>query len=121
MRLEDYHRAIKSLWDGVCDVYTRELTIDEATGRRAPAEVKIIEGEPCRISYSSTVPAQPLASAHARSQETKLFIAKELNIPDGSKIAVTQEGRTEFYRRSGASAVYSCHQEITLEKFGEWA
>ena len=42
-------------------------------------------------------------------------------MPAGSKIVVTQEGRTAAYARSGEPAVYSSHQEIVLVPFEEYA
>lgn len=44
-----------------------------------------------------------------------------MEIPEGAKITVTQNGATKDYVRSGKSAVYSCHQEVPLELFKEWA
>ena len=37
------------------------------------------------------------------------------------KITVTQNGVTRDYERSGKPAVYTCHQEVPLELFKEWA
>ena len=51
----------------------------------------------------------------------KLFIAPEINIMPGSKIVVTQRGRTTEYKNSGEPAIYETHQEIMLVKFKGWA
>ena len=50
-----------------------------------------------------------------------LFIAPEVEIPSGSKITVTQNGKTTDYCRSGESAVYTSHKEIALELFEDYA
>lgn len=55
------------------------------------------------------------------SQSVVLFIAPEVEIPSGSKITVTQNGKTTDYCRSGESAVYTSHQEIALELFEDYA
>ena len=55
------------------------------------------------------------------AQSVVLYIDPSVDIPEGSKITVTQNGVTRDYERSGKSAVYSCHQEVPLELFKEWA
>ena len=55
------------------------------------------------------------------AQRVVLYIDPSVDIPEGSKITVTQNGMTRDYERSGKSAVYSCHQEVPLELFKEWA
>lgn len=55
------------------------------------------------------------------SQAVKLFIAPEIAVPEGSRIDVTQNGITTSYRQSGTPAVYSSHQEITLELYKRYA
>jgi hypothetical protein len=52
---------------------------------------------------------------------TKLFLAPEIVVKPGSKLKVTQAGRTECYVRSGEPAVYGSHQEIVLELWKEKA
>ena len=44
-----------------------------------------------------------------------------LCLPSGSKITVTQNGKTTDYCLSGESAVYTSHQEIALELFEDYA
>ena len=55
------------------------------------------------------------------AQSVTLYIDPSVDIPEGSKITVTQNGVTRDYERSGRPAVYSCHQEIPLELFKGWA
>lgn len=116
-----YQDAIKKLWDGLCDVFVQEADTDKASGRTVQKEVIKLQKEPCRVSYSSISATSPQSEAAAVRQVIKLFISKDVDIPEGSKIVVTQEGRTETYRRTGKSAVYSVHQEIMLELFKEYA
>lgn len=113
--------ALKRLWDGKCDVYVREYVRNESNGRDEPREVKAIEGEPCRLSFSSISNTTEEESVPLIQQTVKLFISKELDIPAGSKIVVTQEGRTNEYQKSGEPAVYSFHQEIMLIPFKKYA
>lgn len=55
------------------------------------------------------------------AQTVTLYIDPDLEIPEGSKITVTQNGVIGDYERSGKAAVYTCHQEVPLELFRGWA
>lgn len=48
-------------------------------------------------------------------------IPPDVVIKAGSKIIVTQHGRTTEYSNSGVPAVYPTHQEIMLTLFNGWA
>lgn len=113
-------RAIESLYDGICTVTERQKV--KSGNRTTYKEVDVITDEPCRISFSSipsTAPNENLAAGIA--QAVKLFIAPELEIQAGSRIAVTQNGRTLLFTRTGESATYTTHQELNLEIFKDWA
>lgn len=116
-----YRNAIQSLWDGLCDVYIRETVINPDNGRDEPVEVLKLQNQPCRLSFSNIAGTNEESSAALVRQTTKLFIAKDVEIPPGSKLIITQEEKSEAYQMSGKPAVYSCHQEIMLELFKEWA
>ncbi len=51
----------------------------------------------------------------------KLFLAPEIRVNSGSRIAVTQNGISNEYCASGEPAVYDTHQEILLELAERWA
>ena len=114
-------RAIESLYIGKCTVTVQEESINEETGESIFTEEEKLADIPCRLSFSSTPNGTRDGFATDISQTVKLFIAPELDIPNGSKITVTQNGRTTDYCRSGESAVYTSHQEITLDLFEEYA
>ncbi len=121
MVIKGYKDALASLWDGVCDIYAIETTRNTDNGRDEPAEVLKTSSEPCRLSFSSVASTSEQDGAPVIQQTVKLFIAKDADIPAGSKIVVTQEGKTTAYKRSGEPAIYSNHQEIVLEPFKEYA
>ena len=121
MVIKAYQDALKRLWDGVCDVYAIETVRNEKNGRDEPQEVLKLSGEPCRLSFSSVSNTSEQDSAPVIQQTVKLFISKAADIPAGSKVVVTQEGRTDAYQRSGEPATYSTHQEIVLVPFKEYA
>lgn len=108
--VKSYQDALRRLWDGLCDVYVLETAVNKANGRDEPTEVQKLHGEPCRLSFSSISSTTEQDSAPLIQQSVKLFVSKTVEIPAGSKIVVTQEGRTTAYARSGEPAVYSCHQ-----------
>lgn len=119
---KSYAAAIKSLWRGKCTVTVRNNdTTDENTGRVVVGEVDTYTNEPCRISFDTVNATQPENNAANIVQSITLFIDREVVIPEGSKITVTQNGVTAVYEKSGKPAVYSTHQEIPLEIFKGWA
>lgn len=119
---KSYAAAIKSLWRGKCTVTVRNNdTTDENTGRVVVGEVDTYTDEPCRISFDTVNATQPENNAANIVQSITLYIDREVVIPEGSKITVTQNGVTAVYEKSGKPAVYSTHQEIPLEIFKGWA
>ena len=119
--VKSYQNALRRFWNGLCDVYVLETVVNKINGRDEPMEIQKLHGEPCRLSFSSISITSEQNSAPLIQQSAKLFISKNAEIPAGSKIVVTQEGRTAAYMRSGEPAVYSCHQEISLVPFKEYA
>lgn len=117
-----YASAVKSLWSGKCTVWARVRDeADEQTGRALAREVCICRDEPCRISFTAVKPTQTENSAAAVTQSITLYIDRAVDIPEGSKITVTQNGITGDYEKSGRAGVYSTHREIPLELFKGWA
>lgn len=114
-------KAIESLYHGKCTVVQRKSFFDETTKQTRLRDVKIITDEPCKLSFASTRPTVQETGASSVSQGVKLFLAPEVDIPAGSKIIVTQNGRTTTYQQSGETAIYHHHQEIKLELFTKWA
>lgn len=113
--------AVESLYKGVCTV-TEHQKIKKPNGSTGFEDVIVLENEPCRLSYSSIPDTSGNADLSSNTvQRLKLFISPNVNIKPGSKITVTQEGRTVDYSNSGVPAVYESHQEINLEGFVKWA
>lgn len=79
-----------------------------------------MEDQPCKLSFETLTSStgDPVATV---SQSVKLFISPDVVIKAGSKIIVTQHGRTTEYSNSGVPAVYPTHQEIMLTLFEGWA
>ena len=114
------------LYMGICDVYEYE---GGNKGLIKLKEVKVLENLPCRISYrnnynnakSKTTGVEDYEAPSSRGQTVILFTAPDVNIKPGSKVVVTQNGRTVAYNCSGQPVVYQTHQEIALELFKKFA
>ena len=113
--------AIESLYTGKCTVIEHRK-IDNADGSTSFKDVTVIEGQPCRLSFSHTS-GSDITGDHAAAvaQSIKVFIASELTIKPGSKLIITQNGVTTHYKASSHPAHYTSHQEIDLELFERWA
>lgn len=125
--------AVESLYFGTCTVTATTPTFDESTKQTTNTETTLFTDQPCRLSFISAPPSDKLVSlsqtlihsdtprAHFANQQIKLFIDPSLSIPPGSKISVTQNGVTSYFKSSGAPAVYSSHQEIELIRLDNFA
>lgn len=114
-------KAIESLYKGVCTIYEYQSLKDPVTKITNEQEVPVLENQPCRLSVESVSTVNQSDTAGAVTQTIKLFIAPELTVKPGSKIFITQNGRSTAYRDSGEPAIYSSHQEIMLVLFKGWA
>ena len=112
-------KAQEQLYDGVCTVTEYRKIKDEKTKLSGMEDVIVLEGQPCRISFSKISQAVQSESVASTTQSIKLFISPDVTIQPGSKITVTQNGVTAVYKSSGVPAVYATHQEIMLELYEE--
>lgn len=116
-----HKKAVQSLWVGKATITVLDGVLNPANGRTEPQERILAADIRCRISHKSVVSTEPNEEAAQVAQSVVLYIDPSVDIPEGSKITVTQNGMACDYERSGKSAVYSCHQEVPLELFKEWA
>lgn len=116
-----HRKAVEATYDGTCRIYGMQSVKDPVTKVTRQEEVLAQDVIACHLSYSSTAPAAGSDRVTAVVQTIKLFLDPELVVPPGSRIEVTQQGRTESYAQSGKAAVYSSHQEILLEIWKEYA
>lgn len=107
------------LWVGRCTIYEFQDVTDPETWQTTQKEIPVLENEPCRLSYNREQATDIANGAAIVSQGITLFIRPDLVIKAGSVIEITQNGVTEKYKGSGKPAVYSNHQEITLELYEE--
>ena len=116
-----HRKAVEATYDGTCRIYGMKPVKDPVTKVTRQEEVLVQDGIACHLSYSSTALAAGSDTVTGVAQTIKLFLEPEPVVPPGSRIEVTQQGRTESYAQSGKAAVYSSHQEILLEIWKEYA
>lgn len=116
-----YQAAMRRLWTGRASITVYDGIFNPANGRTELVERVAASDVPCRISYSTAKRTEPYVEAALVSQLATLHIAPDLDIPEGSKVTVTQNGVTRDYARSGKPAIYTCHQEVPLKLCREWA
>lgn len=113
-------KAIEYLYKGTCDIIMKAYDTNTTTHISDFVEKSVVTAQPCRISYKN-IPVTDGDNVAATTQSVKLFLAPEINVPEGSKIVVTQCGITTAYKCSGKPAAYATHQEIELSLFNKWA
>lgn len=114
-------KILESTYNGVATVIEHQKVKDEKTHVISYEDVTVLEGQACKLSYSSINTVIQSKSAANVTQTIKLFISPDITIKPGSKIVITQAGVTNAYTYSGVPAVYETHQEIMLDYFKEWA
>lgn len=114
-------QAVESQYDGICNIIEHQKVKDPKTKKSNFIENIVKEEQACKVSYEDIYVNTETETQSKVVTKIKLFIAPELDIKPGSKIVVTQKGRTTEYKNSGEPAIYDTHQEIMLEKFKEWA
>ena len=111
-------KALEKGYDGLFTV-TEHQKITKPNHTTGFEDVDVIVNQPCRLSFSSS-PSTKEGDVPEIGQTVKLFFAPELTVKEGSKISVTQNGNTMYYKRSGTVANYPTHKEIILELFDKW-
>lgn len=113
------------LWKGKCTIYEFVDTTDPDTHQTIQTLKAVVTDEPCRLSFSQVMSqsttTQIVQGAAEQVQIIKLFLRPDITINAGSVIEVTQNGVTTKYKRSSVPAIYTQHQEVTLELYEERA
>lgn len=109
-------KAMETMYDSICTVIIHE-EYEKPNGSTGFHDVVSLEDEPCKLQYigvSSAIQGEAVASV---SQEIRLFISPDVEIPVGSKIIVNSVN----YTHSGVAAKYVTHQEIALKLWEKWS
>lgn len=111
--IQKAREEFEKMYDGICTITQKGKSVDPITHKTTYRDSVVYENEPCRLSEKS-VAATSQGIVAGVTKEMVLFIAPELDIKPGSKITITQNGKTEDYERSGEPITHKTHQEIVL-------
>ena len=120
IKLVKARKAIESLYDGVCTIteYQKVKKENKSIGFGERVTYKDI---PCRMSYKSVNPTNQTNTAGIVTQSIVVYLSPDVLVNPGSKLTITQNNVTTEYKSSGKPAVYSSHQEISVELFDGWS
>ena len=111
------NNPLATLWKGKCTIYEYQDVSNPDNYQTTKQLVPVLIDEPCRLSYNYEQATNISNGAAVVSQSITLFIRPDLVIKPGSVIEITQHGVTEKYKGSGKPAIYSNHQQITLQLY----
>lgn len=114
-------KALELLWKGVCTVYVWGELEDPITHITKPGEILKYDNIKCKLSHKNLSATSSTGGPAIIIQQVKLSLGSEYDIPAGSKIIVTQNGKISAYTRSGEPGTFMDHQEIVLEPFKRYA
>lgn len=114
-------KAIERMYQDSCTITVRKPIRNPDTGITSFTEQTLDTVLPCRISHKTLAAVGHNEVADNVSQVMVLYLEPEIEIPAGSRLAVTRNGKEVLYCRSGEPMRYHTHQEIMLDLWKEWA
>ena len=111
------NNPLSLLWIGKCTISEYKSVTDPDTYQTTQELVTVVTDEPCRLSHRQESLVNVSTGVPYVSQTIVLFIRPDLEIKEGSVIEVTQHGVTNKYKRSSKPAIYTNHQEVSLELY----
>ena len=112
--------ALRKIWKDRCTVIIRVTKKDEISKLTDFDEEILFEDEPCKLSFES-LSTTGEGNVPSLSQAAKLFLTNQKEVPAGSEIIVTRQGKQFTFARSGEPGRFGCHQEINLELRERWS
>lgn len=113
--------VVESRYNGTFSTFETVQETDPETNITKETEVPVYEDRPCRLDIDTSPATVDANGAPAIAQAVTLLCSPALIINPGTKIVVTQNGRTATYTASGMPVVYPSHQEIALVSAERWA
>ncbi len=105
---------IERMYRGTLTVHEWSVVTDPVTHVSYETEVVTVVDQPCMLSNTSAAPTSSAEGVPSVTKITKIFVAPDISIKEGSKLVVTQDGVTNTYERSGVPSVYPTHQEVSV-------
>lgn len=115
------NNPLEILWEGRATIYEYQDVTDPETYQTKHELMAVATNEKCRLSHRREYTVVIDNGAPIVNQLIILFIRPDLIIKEGSVIEVTQNGVTNKYKRASKSAIYTNHQEVTLELYEDKA
>ncbi len=117
----DMRAAVETMYTGLCSVTEMQSVKNPTTGIVTQTPVVTLTNQPCKMTHKSAETTTVANGVAVFAQSIKLLISPDIEIKPGSKITITQNGRTADFKRSGIPSVYESHQEISLIIFDKYA
>lgn len=107
-------KAVERLYADTATIITYDNTDIDEYGKVRQREITH-ESVPCRLSYKNS-PATSGDVMPVFAQTITLFIAPDIEVPEGAAIDITRNGKLLHFKSAGAAQRYQSHQEIALER-----
>lgn len=118
-QLQRHRKAIEKLYTDRCTIYEYQSVWDPNKGEDVQKPVPIVVDQPCRISQKALGTNGQTEAQNNIAYETKIFVAPELEINQGSMLTIVRNGVERKYH-AGEPFMYPTHQEISIQR-REWA
>ena len=122
--MKKFRETLALLWRDRCSVIAKEA-FEQANGATGFRDRILHENLPCKLSLFQTTANNAAAGesgpAAALTSQAKLILAPDIEIPPGSRIELTREGKMTAYKASGPPLAFFSHQEIIMRLDNEWA
>lgn len=115
------NNPLEILWIGRATISEYQSVTNPDTYETTQELVPVVTDEPCRVSYTRETVTDIQSGASSVVQLIMLFIRPDIDIKAGSVIEVTQRGKTTKFKRSSKPAIYTNHQEVSLELYEDKA
>lgn len=106
--------ALSRLWTDTCRVTVQRPQRDADTNITTQEAHTLLDGAPCRLSFTRLYENAQNGPAAEVSQVVKLILSPHVPVPPGSEICVHRQGVAFDFCASGPPALYACHQEVVL-------
>lgn len=118
--INNTRKIIEKMYIGSCDIIIKEKVVND--NYETVFIDKVLEQNvPCKLSYDGALSVDRTQSVSNVSANVTLFINPEIEVLSGSKIVVTQNGRTKTYSCTGDSCIFKTHQQIKLELYDTYS
>lgn len=114
--------AVESIYTDLVTVSVIGWTPEDYSGIKREEWTDIAVDVPCRVV------AQTVETLQEKPKQFRRMIGLDLNpelvIPPGARLRVTHQGRVDDYRLTSLPQVYTSHQRVDAERYGEselWA